>query len=250
VGVWRWLPTAVSYDPEKELFPGVLPVVLMAVAIAHSLRHRGATRRWVGLYALTGVVAATLSLGPHVRIWGHLLTTHGPYGWLLRLLPGMDGMRVPARFAIIAFLALSVLAAAGAAVFLVRRPARTRAAWTAACVLILLSESWAVPLAVYPYHPNGRPVDRAVAEWLRAGTPGAVLHLPIGSSNFQELNFQYATLLHRHHCTRYCGMPEGRSTTTSGSRRSSACSDPSRLATSSSIGTITAWRSCREASTR
>jgi hypothetical protein len=57
------------------------------------------------------IVAVTLSLGPHVRIWGAQVTEHGPYSWLLAIVPGMDGMRVPARFAIVVIAALSVLLA-------------------------------------------------------------------------------------------------------------------------------------------
>ena len=37
-----------------------------------------------------------------------------------------------------------------------------------------------------------------MAEWLRDAPPGAVLHLPINNSAFQELHYQYATLLHGH----------------------------------------------------
>jgi hypothetical protein len=107
-------------------------------------------------------------------------------------------MRVPARFAIIVFLGLSVIVSCGALVVLSRLPAWMRSGAAGVCVLALLSESWAAPLTVYPYSPRARPADRAVAEWLSGLGPGAVLHLPISASNFQELNFQFATLIHHH----------------------------------------------------
>jgi len=63
---------------------------------------------------------ARLVVGPHVRIWGTVVTTHGSIRVAARdIVPGMNGMRVPARFAIIVVAGLSVLVGFGA------RPGRT-----------------------------------------------------------------------------------------------------------------------------
>src|SRR6185295_14031965 len=81
---------------------------------------------------------------------------------------------------------------------LARLPPRLRTLALAVLVILVVSDGWAVPLTVERYPGRARPEDRAVAEWLRGAPPGAVLHLPILTYNFQELNYQYATLLHGH----------------------------------------------------
>lgn len=196
IGVWRWLPTAVDTDPEKELFPGFVAVVLAAIALGRSRKGNDPYRRWVRLYALVAGAGAVLSLGPHIRIAGYLLTRHGPYDWMLYLVPGMDGIRVPARFAIVFVTGLSVVAGCGAGLWVTRLRRPWRHVAFAGCVAAVIAEGWAVPLPTHRYSPRGRPEDRAVAEWLSANPPGAVLHLPIKTYNFEELNYQYATLFH------------------------------------------------------
>jgi hypothetical protein len=198
IGIWRWLPTAVTTDPERELFPGVAAVLLVGFAFRRVGDSHEPLRRWTRLYGLIAVVALALSLGPHIRIWGWVVTAHGPYDWLLRIVPGMDGMRVPARFAIVFFVALSVLAGCGASLALARMTPPRRGVALTLCLAAIVAESWAVPLPLYRYVPGGRPEDRAVAEWLRQGPPGAVLHLPVVTDDVQELHYQYATLFHGH----------------------------------------------------
>ncbi len=198
MGVWRWLRAGEPGEAEKDLFPGVVAIVLAAIALGHLRGRRDDVARWVSVYGLIAVAALVLSLGPHVRVWGHLVTTHGPYDWLLRVVPGMNGMRVPARFAIIFFLGLSVLVGFGARLSAIHVPARARSLATAIAVLAILAESCAVPLPLHSYGARGRPADRAVAEWLGGRLPGAVLHLPVRTSSVQELNYQFATLFHSH----------------------------------------------------
>jgi hypothetical protein len=152
----------------------------------------------VRLYTAIALTGFLCSLGPHVRVWGTLVTVHGPYEWLEHLLPGMTGMRVPARFAIVFMLGLAVLAGCGAELVMSRMPARLRPAAVAGLVLLFVAESWSLPMSVVRYPGSGRPEDRAAADWLVAAPPGPVLHLPLDTNNFQELNYQYATLRHGH----------------------------------------------------
>jgi hypothetical protein len=72
-----------------------------------------------------------LSLGPEPAAWSHRLLPSGPYLWLARIVPGMDGLRVPARLAVLVLMSLSVLAAVGVARLLAQlRPHRRgRGAW-------------------------------------------------------------------------------------------------------------------------
>jgi len=198
IGIWRWLPTAVGGGAEKELFPGVFTVLLAVFALAAARAPDEPLRRWVRLYGVIAVAAVLLSLGPEVRVWGQLVTAHGPYDWLVRAVPGMDGMRVPARFAIIFSFALAVLAGCGASVVLAWIGPNIRLPVLAICLAAVVADGWAAPLPSEPYERRGRPEDWLAARWLRSLPQGAVLHLPMTNVNFYELHYQYATLFHGH----------------------------------------------------
>ena len=198
VGIWRWLPTANHGDAEQQLFPGVFAVLLAAVAVKAARNRDAPLGRWVRMYGAIGVAAMVLSLGPHVKVWGWLVTEHGPYDWLVHIVPGMDGMRVPARFAIISFASLAVVAGCGTTIVLARLRPRIRPVVLALGLAAIVADGWAVPLATEPYPPRGREEDHAAAVWLKHRPPGAVLHLPMTNVNFYELHYQYATVFHGH----------------------------------------------------
>jgi hypothetical protein len=197
IGVWRWLPTAVGVDPEKELFPGLFAVSLAALGFCTAATDPR-RRRWAIVYGTVAMAALVLSLGPHLRVWGRVVTTHGPYAGLLAIVPGMDGMRVPARFAIIVIAALSVLVAFGVDWLLRRVAPRFRPLTVAACVAMVVADGWAVPITTVSYSARGRPEDRGVAFWLADRAAGAALHLPIHPSGEQLLDYQFMTLVHGH----------------------------------------------------
>lgn len=178
IGVWRWLPTAVAVDPEKELFPGLFLAALAAAGIRR--------RSWP--YVAIALAGFVFSLGPR----GHA------YNLLLAVVPGANGMRAPARFAIVVMLALSVLAGYGVAALLARVRPRWRWMLATACVVAVIADGWSAPIPIEAYEAKGRVEDRTAAQWLSAQPPGAVLHLPVRTNNFQELNYQYATLAHGH----------------------------------------------------
>jgi hypothetical protein len=195
IGIWRWLPTAVPTDPEKELFPGVVPVLLAAVAIVAACRRRDdTTLQIVASYGAIAAIAMILSLGPVVHTWGSVVTQHGPYGWLYRIVPGWGGMRVPARFAIIVVAALAVLASVGARVLLSPIGPSARTIATVAIAAAIFAEGWSVPIWLVAYSGRGRVQDRAVADWLRGKPDGAVLHLPVHTDDYPQLHHQFVTL--------------------------------------------------------
>jgi len=198
VGIWRWLPTAVAIDPEKELFPGLFALCLAAIGIYAAIRD-SSRRRTVLVYLTIGIAAVVLSLGPHVRIGGATVTEHGPYSWLLAFVPGMDGMRVPARFAIVAIAAISVLLAIGVDWVRGHAAPGIRPLIPAACVLMVVADGWAMPITTVKYSARGRPEDRAVASWLADRASGALLHLPARPpTGEQMLDYQFMTLVHGH----------------------------------------------------
>ena len=161
--LWSWLHASVS--SESEQFPGLTIVLLLLL---------GAARRWLApkvpatfaagaerggnfgasgrgpvvFYALSAALMWMFSLGPAPRIAGTAIGMPGPYA-LLATLPGFDGMRVPARFWMVAVLCLAVCAA-----FIVARiqSPRTRRAVAAAAVIGCLLDAWprAFPVVAAP----------------------------------------------------------------------------------------------------
>ena len=123
----------------------------------------------------------------------------GPYGLLLRFLPGFDGLRVPARLIVVVALALCVLGSAGAAWILSRLGPRT-----GLCVAVVLGaaivlEGYGGRMYTVPFRHDQR-VRARLNEWIRSGPPGGVLELPIVGPAFEPftLAYQYNTLLHGH----------------------------------------------------
>jgi hypothetical protein len=196
-GAWLWSGIMLGQASERTLFPGLTVVLLAAIALltarrsawpASELRPEGWARH-VGVYATVLVLALWLSGGPLVP---------GPYPLLLRILPGFDGLRVPARFIVIAALALALLGSAGAAWLFSRL--QPRVAWCVAIVLgaVIVLEGFS-PLQTIPFRYD-QPDRARLNDWIRNGPPGGVLELPIVGPDTEPFTvlYQYNTLLHRH----------------------------------------------------
>ena len=150
---WGWLHASVS--SESEQFPGLV-VLLLLVA--------GAVRRKPGqssfpvagqsglssfsFYAMAALLMWLLSLGPEPRMAGTAIGVPGPYA-ILAMLPGFDGIRVPARFWM---LAVMCLATASALVVAGIESVRARRLVAAVAVAGLLMDAWprAYPIVSVP----------------------------------------------------------------------------------------------------
>ncbi|HUE86072.1 MAG TPA: hypothetical protein VMO26_08340 [Vicinamibacterales bacterium] len=121
--------------------------ILTGIAIAAALllaisprarRHaRDTLRSPAGFCLLLMLMAMWLSLGPMAQSRGRTLPGLGLYAVLYEYVPGFEGLRVPARYAMIAGLFLSVVAGFGAAALLNRvRAAAVAAAGMAVAFLI------------------------------------------------------------------------------------------------------------------
>ena len=140
-----------------------------------------------GFYVTAWVVCLVLSAGPELRLFETTLLYRAPYALLFELFPGFSGVRVPARFTVIAAFCLSV-AAALAFARLVRQGDRHRRLLVAASAFALVVDGSLrrLPMATLP---------DTVPQL--ASADGVVLELPFGDA-FTEAAALYRSSTHRH----------------------------------------------------
>jgi len=197
---WSEAPDAYPWDL------GLVPLLTVAAAAALGGFRRGGlappARGRVGALLLLGVVALLLGFGPNfaIPVGEEELV---PYAWLHAVVPGLAGVRTPARFAMFALAALAALAAAALA-FLRRRTARpvARRALTGAAFGLLLAEIWALPIALA--EPAAGVGDhRRVLGWLADHGQGQPLvELPLSADDSEaalerEVRAMHRALAHR-----------------------------------------------------
>jgi hypothetical protein len=174
---WLWGWTAWRYSGnERHLFPGVIGIVLAALGLAWT------PRRIVWVYAAVMLLAVVLSLGLNGAL----------YTWLYNHTFAFRGFRAPARFAILACCAMSVLAGFGYLVLqrlLAAHPAR-RVVLVAALIAIGL-ESGAAPLALAAQPTVVPPVYR----FLQTLDPSVIIELPVSD---YEPTFMFWSTYHWH----------------------------------------------------
>ena len=118
----RWWAAKIDSRPgsifgERTLFAGWIALALGAIGLVVLMRDRRVDpRAW--FLPLLAVVAGLVSFGPSLPLFG--VTALAPFNWLAAL-PGLDGMRAPARFAALAMLGLAGVVGIGGA-WLVHRP--------------------------------------------------------------------------------------------------------------------------------
>ena len=123
-------------------------VAAAAVLVVFSRRARaflrGIPRSAFAFYIGALVAAFWLSLGPIITTKGVRLAGDGLYWWFYQYVPGFDGLRVPARMAMIFALALAVIGGYGARA--VERSFRRSGAVLAAASLLFLVEASPAPI--------------------------------------------------------------------------------------------------------
>ncbi len=180
----------------------------LAALMAVSPFARAWAARWlrspVPFFLACAIGAVWLSLGPQPATGPHLISGMGLYGVLYDYVPGFTGLRVPARFAMVAGLFLSVLAGFGAAVITRRSRWGTAIVWSAA--VLVMADAAAMPLAVNrtwgeeEATPPGRVYPAASAppvyHRIRALPPGtAVVEFPFGDPAW-EIRYVYYAAMH------------------------------------------------------
>lgn len=167
---------------EGELFPGIALIALCGAGLALWLtrRRRDRDAAPIGFYAVAALLMWVFTWGPSPTLHGQRWLEHGPYSALM-LLPGVDSLRVPARFWMMAALCLSVLLGLTLAAAL-RHRARMRWAVALLAGTAVTLEGWHTwPMATLLPGPP-RP------DLLRNGV---VMTLPLGESLEWETAAQF-----------------------------------------------------------
>jgi hypothetical protein len=186
--------------------------VILGLLILVSPRARTFARQWIGSMTAFMLIAATaaffMSLGPEIRSGGRLISEAGPYHFFYWYVPGFDGLRVPARFAMLVMLFLSIGAGLGAAAL----ESRFRRGGAIAVVLAALAvvEAFAAPIGMNGTAAEGRyatPPARvytgeqvpAVYRFLKSlPAPGTVVvEFPLGEWAY-EVRYVFYSAAHWH----------------------------------------------------
>jgi hypothetical protein len=170
--------------------PLSIGVLLFILALALEPRIAAAWRRRSPpmFYTLATAVMYLLCFGPTPRFLGEPFMYRAPYSWLMEL-PGYDAVRVPARFAMLAALCLSVVAALAFARLTRRARWFIRAPLAAMVVAGVLVDSWIGEMPL----PKVPPRLHAL-ESLPEGT--VVIELPLGDTS-EDVAAMYRAMYHR-----------------------------------------------------
>jgi hypothetical protein len=185
-GPWRLdLPgLRISSDsPYKQMSFALLLFIAWA-ATRVAMRRAWARRSVFAFYAIATLLLFLCSLGPRPRFAGHEFLYQPPYRWLMSL-PAFGSIRVPARFAMPAMLALATAGAVGFS--RLRIDARWRRSVLTLALLGIAADGWLAPLPL-PAVPDAWPPARA------AGF-AAVIELPLGDL-IDDLAAMYRTTTH------------------------------------------------------
>ncbi len=172
------------FRPENSLFAGFLPTLFFFVGAVAAWRGRGGPPRdvWARGLALSGLVCFALSLSV-------------VYGPLMRVVPGLSGMRVPARFYAFVSLTLVYFAARGVDLLMSRLPSpRARIAVAAGLAVVLAVELWPRPIHWEPLATEEEMPE--VYRWIR-DQPAirSLVELPIFTDT-RENDYLYAATVH------------------------------------------------------
>jgi len=210
-----WLFDVRLGNVTQLLLRAALSYALMLALSPAARRRTVAFFRSRGFFVAGLLAAAWLSLGPAPQVLGRPLDLASPYRFLWDYVPGFEGLRVPARFAMIVVFMLAVLGGYGAAAIARRRRG---ALLLGALAAAFLFEAGAAPFIVNgatPVRgfnsPEARlyPGDRAPAVYKAVAQipPDAVVaELPIGQTDFDLRAMFYSTTHWRSLLNGYSGF--------------------------------------------
>jgi hypothetical protein len=156
VGPWRLAlgPLRISASSLRKPLVIALPALTIALGLWWRFRRRARDTSTLNFYLATALLMWLLSLGPSIHVLGRDTHVPGLFNVLLYL-PGVTGLRVPARFWMMSVLSLCVAASLVLAFVLARRSARTARLMTAALAVAVIADGWVarVPAPAVPAMP-------------------------------------------------------------------------------------------------
>ncbi len=161
-----WGPFA--EEPDAFLFPGILVLVLAAIAITGSPWRTRLRDNWTAFYLLVGMLATLMFIEWPLDLWRYVY-------WL----PGFNFIRVPSRFIILTILSLAVLAGIGVDRLLIRASGAARATAMVVLTALLFAEFSPYPLAGVPFTVDIPAIDRWLATQAK---PFVVAEVPVPSA--------------------------------------------------------------------
>jgi hypothetical protein len=200
-------PALAHPSNQQTLFPGLVLgflAVMGGLPVAIFPLGRG-SRHLPQLFGLVLVSSLLLSLGPFLVILGQNTSLPLPYLLFYYLVPGFQAIRVPARFALMAVLAASVLAALGflkASDFLHRQRGLRQvemhlfqAVFMLCCIGLFTVELGFKPISLGGM-PTGPQVP-GVYRWLATKQQnGPIIELPLGEDYREALKYMYFSTYH------------------------------------------------------
>jgi hypothetical protein len=146
--------------------------LVVGAVMAASRRVREGVIRWLlspaGLYCGIVVLALVMSFGPDIRAKGRVVASANVYALFFDFVPGFDGVRVPARFAMVGTLGLAALAALGIGAI----DRRYRGWISVAAGTLILLEAMAVPI----------PINQNSTQYGQAGLAPLPASIDVGST--------------------------------------------------------------------
>lgn len=131
----------VDFGSVPRLMVTAVPMLLVLLAFSPTAAQAWRARSASAFYLGALFVSITMAMGPLPRVFRLRMWDHSPYLTLMELVPGFTGLRVPARFALVAVLCLSILTALVLARLKLARVGRERLVF-GAIAMALMFETW------------------------------------------------------------------------------------------------------------
>ena len=185
-GPWAFTFGPVRISASSVAKPVMLATTTLLLGLIMSPGIRAAAKgsSATGFYLVAALLTWLFALGPVVTFMGELRGFQAPFA-LLMYLPGVEGLRVPARFWLLTTMCLAMLVGLlAASLFHGRRPLVVALGVVLASAL-LLTDGWIdrIPAAAVPY---GVPDERVLKN-------ATVLSLPMGSLRDIAAEFRAVT---------------------------------------------------------
>jgi hypothetical protein len=180
-----------------------------------------------GFFAAATLFAIVMSFGPQIRAGGRVVAGASLYALFYDYVPGFDGLRVPARFAMVAAFGLAVLGGCAAAHARSLKGWRPMT-WVAAALIAL--EGCAMPLGINYTDPQAglaalpQQLNTEASRLLydavsRLPAGAAIVELPLGEPAYDIRYMYYSTRHWRRLVNGYSGgLPPGYEALTEGLR--------------------------------